>query len=136
MLIAHTLPAIINIWYLRQVINLLLKLLAMGRIDREKKTIDVMVRIYCHDHHKTCGDLCADCLVIWDYAHHRLDACPFHNEKPACNKCTVHCYSSKMRERVKKVMRYSGPRMAFRHPLLSLLHLLDLIGELPQLKKR
>ncbi|MBT3206248.1 MAG: nitrous oxide-stimulated promoter family protein [Gammaproteobacteria bacterium] len=108
----------------------------MGRVDREKKTIDVMVRIYCHDHHKTSDDLCADCLTLQDYAHSRLDACPFDDEKPACNKCAVHCYSSKMREQVRKIMRYSGPRMILKHPLLSLLHLLDLIGEAPQLKKR
>ncbi|MBE9564871.1 MAG: nitrous oxide-stimulated promoter family protein [Proteobacteria bacterium] len=107
----------------------------MTKIDREKKTINAMVRIYCHDHHKTSDDLCVDCLVLQDYAHHRLDACPFNDAKPACNKCTVHCYSSKMSERVIEIMRYSGPRMIFRHPLLSLIHLLDRIREAPQLKK-
>ena len=33
-------------------------------------------------------------------------------------------------------MRYSGPRMVFRYPLLSLFHVVDLIREAPQLKKR
>lgn len=108
----------------------------MDRIEREKKTIDVMVRIYCHDHHKISDDLCADCLALQGYAHDRLDTCPFNDEKPACNKCTVHCYSPKMRAQAREVMRYSGPRMLLRHPLLSLLHLLDLIGEAPQLEKR
>ncbi|NNJ97856.1 MAG: nitrous oxide-stimulated promoter family protein [Gammaproteobacteria bacterium] len=108
----------------------------MGRIEREKKTIDAMMRIYCNVHHRTSDDLCTDCLVLLDYAFRRLDACPFHDQKPACNKCTVHCYSAKMRRRIREVMRYSGPRMTFKHPLLSLLHLLDRIGEAPQLKKR
>lgn len=107
----------------------------MTKIDQEKKTINAMVRIYCHNHHKTSDDLCADCLTLQDYAHSRLDACPFNDEKPACNKCTVHCYSSKMKERIIEIMRYAGPRMIFKHPILSLRHLLDRIGEAPQLKK-
>ncbi len=115
--------------------TLLLKLLTMSKIDREKKTINAMVKIYCHDHHKTSGELCADCLVLQDYAHYRLNACPFNNEKPACKNCTVHCYSSKMKTRIIEIMRYSGPRMIFSHPLLSLRHLLDRIGEAPQLEK-
>jgi hypothetical protein len=30
-----------------------------------------------------------------------------------------------MREAVREVMRYAGPRMALRHPILAFLHLLD-----------
>jgi hypothetical protein len=30
-----------------------------------------------------------------------------------------------MRERVRAVMRYAGPRMLLRHPILAVLHLLD-----------
>jgi hypothetical protein len=30
-----------------------------------------------------------------------------------------------MRERITIVMRYAGPRMMFRHPILALLHQLD-----------
>jgi hypothetical protein len=30
-----------------------------------------------------------------------------------------------MREQVKTVMRYSGPRMSYRHPYLAMRHLLD-----------
>lgn len=33
-------------------------------------------------------------------------------------------------------MRYTGPRMTFKHPLLSLQHLLDVIGKAPQLNER
>jgi hypothetical protein len=108
----------------------------MGRIDREKKTIDIMLKVYCHDFHSTSDELCADCAVLREYAHRRLDACPFHENKPACNKCTVHCYSEKKKAQIKDVMRYSGPRMMLKHPVLSLLHFLDLIGKAPQLKKR
>ena len=107
-----------------------------GRIRREQRTIDAMIRIYCSDHH--CGDRipCADCGALLDYARRRLEICPFQDAKPACNHCTVHCYSAKMKERVKAVMRYSGPRMLLRHPWLAILHLIDTRREAPDLPKR
>jgi len=95
------------------------------RIAREKQTIEAMMGIYCRDHHGRAGGLCDDCAKLLDYARRRLDACPFQEAKPACNLCQVHCYSALMRERVKSVMRYAGPRMLLRHPVLSLYHLLD-----------
>lgn len=103
----------------------------LGRIDREKKTISAMMRIYCAHHHESAKVLCADCLQLLDYAHRRLDVCPFQDAKPACNHCQVHCYSATMRERVKSVMRYAGRRMVWRHPVLSLFHLLDKRIEAP-----
>jgi hypothetical protein len=30
-----------------------------------------------------------------------------------------------MRERIRNVMRYSGPRMVYRHPVLALFHMVD-----------
>lgn len=95
------------------------------RIAREKQTILVMSRIYCRGHHGMAVGLCGECAALLDYARRRLDTCPFQEEKPACNHCQVHCYSARMRERVKVVMRYAGPRMLLRHPVLSLYHLLD-----------
>jgi hypothetical protein len=106
------------------------------RINREKKTISAMMRIYCRDHHLGADGLCAECAALLDYAHRRLDTCPFHEEKPACNHCEVHCYSAVMRERVRGVMRYAGPRMLWPHPILSLYHLLDKRRPVPNLKPR
>jgi hypothetical protein len=116
----------------------------MRRIDREKKTIDAMLGIYCHAKHGpsqalpggSFAGLCDHCCALQEYAHQRLDACPFHDNKPACNKCTVHCYAEKKRVQVKEVMRYAGPRMILRHPVLALLHLVDLLGKAPALKSR
>jgi hypothetical protein len=104
------------------------------RIRREQRTIGAMLTIYCRDHH---GDspLCEDCRNLLDYAHGRLNICPFGEEKPACNHCQVHCYSTLMRERVKQVMRYAGPRMLTRHPVLALFHILDKLRKVPSLKK-
>ena len=106
------------------------------RIAREKKTIAVMLSIWCRDRHGTHGGLCAECAQLLDYARRRLDTCPFQEEKPDCNRCEVHCYAAIQRERVREVMRYAGPRMLLRHPLLSLGHLLATWRPVPRLKAR
>ncbi len=102
------------------------------RLRREERTIAVMVGMYCRDHHgvsaaaRAAADtLCADCAELLAYASRRLDACRFGADKPTCAKCPVHCYAPAMRERVREVMRYSGPRMLGRHPVLGVAHLVD-----------
>jgi hypothetical protein len=37
----------------------------------------------------------------------------------------VHCYKPVMRDKVRGVMRFSGLRMIYKHPVLSLLHFAD-----------
>lgn len=106
------------------------------RIRREKKTISAMMAIHCRDHHPGHDGLCDGCAALLEYAHRRLDTCPFQDEKPACNLCEVHCYSAVMRERVREVMRYAGPRMLLPHPILSLGHMIDKLREVPTLKRR
>jgi len=96
-----------------------------GRIIREKKTIEVMIGMYCDKYHSSEGRLCHDCRQLLDYAWKRLEQCPFKDDKPACANCTVHCYKKDMRQKVVEVMRYSGPRMTYRHPVLAFHHLLD-----------
>jgi hypothetical protein len=96
------------------------------RIRREKKTIDKMVHVYCRGKHSTKGsELCAECNEFLGYAFMRLDKCPFQEEKSTCGKCLVHCYQPQMREKAKKVMRYSGPRLLLRAPGLALHHAFD-----------
>lgn len=95
------------------------------RIKREKKTLVAMIRINCHNTHKTRKNLCPECAELLDYALVRLDECTFGASKPACNKCQIHCYKPGMRERIRAVMRYAGPRMILPHPLLSVFHLVD-----------
>jgi len=96
------------------------------RIKREKKTIDKMVHVYCKAHHNTKGgELCPECTEFLEYAFMRLDKCPFQEEKSTCAKCLVHCYQPQMREKAKKIMRYSGPRMLLHSPLLALHHVFD-----------
>ncbi len=101
-----------------------------GRRAREFKMIAAMLRMYCRAHHGAQdAALCADCAAVHDYARRRLERCVFGDAKPTCAKCTVHCYKASMRERVKDIMRWAGPRMLWRHPLLAILHMID--GRLP-----
>lgn len=96
------------------------------RIEREKKTIDKMIRVFCKGHHETNrGQLCAECTNFLSYALMRLEKCPFQEEKSTCGKCLVHCYQPHMREKAKKIMRYSGPRLIWKSPSLALHHVFD-----------
>lgn len=94
-------------------------------LDREKKTVAVMVRMYCQGHHgRSRGELCESCDELLQYALKQIDKCPFGTEKGACSQCAIHCYKRSMRKRIHQVMRYSGPRMFKRHPILAISHLL------------
>ena len=94
------------------------------RLLRELATIEAMTQIYCADHHHSAQP-CQDCRAMIDYAAKRLAVCPYGDEKPVCAKCQIHCYGKTMREKVRDVMRYAGPRMIWRHPWLALMHVID-----------
>ncbi|KAL0241404.1 hypothetical protein GEMRC1_006639 [Eukaryota sp. GEM-RC1] len=100
-----------------------------NRLLREKLTITKMIQIYCLGHHQSLlnATLCTDCSDLLDFAFLRLDKCRFGNNKPNCGQCRVQCYRSRsvMRERIRDVMKYSGPRILLKHPLLALCHVID-----------
>ncbi len=96
------------------------------RRARELKIMETMLRMYCRGHdHPGHAPLCAECAELFEYATRRLKRCVFGDAKPTCANCVVHCYSAEMRERVRVAMRWAGPRMSLRHPLLALFHLID-----------
>jgi hypothetical protein len=95
------------------------------RRRRERQTIAAMIRVYCRGRHAGGKDLCPECRGLLEYAMTRLTRCRFGADKPTCAQCPVHCYQPRQREQIRVVMRYAGPRMLWRHPLLSLGHLLD-----------
>jgi len=96
------------------------------RRARELRTIEAMVRLYCRGHdHLRREPLCPDCAALFEYATRRLERCVFGDAKPTCANCTVHCYSAEMREQIRVVMKWAGPRMSLRHPVLALQHVLD-----------
>ena len=119
----------------------------------EYKTIEAMISLSCMERHSaTKGELCPACRELLDYAHSHLDKCPYNikshskgyrgadedankdsrmkaawyqERKPTCALCPIHCYKSAMREQIRDVMRYAGPRMFRHHPILSIRHLLE-----------
>lgn len=95
----------------------------MTRIEEEKQTVSKMVELYCHGHGHTESGLCEECAALLAYAHGRLERCKFGNRKTTCRKCPVHCYKPGMRERMRQVMRYAGPRMLWHHPVAAMKHL-------------
>jgi hypothetical protein len=94
-------------------------------LERERKTIRLMIEMYCREVHGVDPAPCPQCALLTDYASSRLDRCPFGGAKPVCSKCPIHCYRSGMRDSMRQVMRYAGPRLILRHPLLATLHLID-----------
>jgi hypothetical protein len=112
--------------------------LTRGRLRREWRTIEAMIALACEKRHGGARRaLCADCRELADYARARLERCPFGEAKSTCANCRVHCYRAAMRERVREVMRFAGPRMLARHPYLALLHVLvDERRPAPELPRR
>jgi hypothetical protein len=95
-----------------------------GKLSIEKKTISAMMHLFCRGHHKPKGsELCSDCAELLAYAEARLDKCPFGEKKGPCSQCSIHCYKPQMRKRIVEVMKYSGPRMLLRHPVLAMRHI-------------
>ncbi len=97
----------------------------IGRLKRERETIEVMIEMYCKHHHGFKVGLCENCQPVLTYALQKIDKCVYGPKKPVCNECTIHCYVKDMRNKVKEIMRYSGPRMLFNHPYLGIMHLID-----------
>jgi len=90
----------------------------------ERKTVGKMIYIYCAAKHGTSEALCANCAELNKYAQIKLERCRFGEDKPTCQKCMVHCYKPEMKIRIQEVMRFSGPRMILRSPVLAAKHLL------------
>ncbi len=92
----------------------------------EFKTIKAMVNIYCRAHHNSTRKSvpCCECAEFIRYANEKLDRCPYGQNKPTCNRCPIHCYKQQQRQQAKEIMRYAGPRMLLKHPILAIKHLL------------
>lgn len=103
--------------------------------EREKKMISQMIALYCRRNHHTKGVLCPECAALNDYARARSEHCPFMETKTFCVNCRVHCYKPDMREKIRAVMRFSGPRMIFYHPVAAIRHVVETKREKKRLKR-
>lgn len=93
--------------------------------EREKAMVSQMIALYCKKQHHTKQGLCPDCAALDAYARQRSDRCPFMETKTFCSNCKVHCYKPEMREKIRQVMRFSGPRMLFVHPVAAIRHVME-----------
>ena len=97
--------------------------------QKEQHVVEEMIRLYCRKNHpkkedRQAGQICPVCQELLDYARLRSEKCPFMEEKTFCANCKVHCYKPEMREQIRQVMRFSGPRMLLYHPVLAVWHLI------------
>ena len=95
--------------------------------ENEKKVVSLMIRLYCNGNHGTKnGVLCDDCKALSEYAKARVKHCPHMETKTFCSNCRTHCYKPEMREKIRAVMRWSGKRMIFHHPVMAVRHVIEM----------
>lgn len=104
---------------------------------KEQLVVAEMIALYCHNKHGTSqqGELCPDCQKLCEYAQTRSEHCPFMEKKTFCANCRVHCYKTDMRESIREVMRFSGPRIILYHPGMALWHLISSKQEQYRMRK-
>lgn len=93
--------------------------------QREKEMVGAMIALYCRKKHGTGKGLCPECEALLEYACRRSDCCPFMETKTFCSNCKVHCYRPEMRQKIREVMRFAGPRMLFAHPVAAVRHMIE-----------
>lgn len=87
-------------------------------IQQEKKLITLMIEIYEKRH----GE---DLSSLKEYAYKRIIHCPRKKEKTFCSSCPIHCYAPDYRQQIKMVMKYAGPRMIYKHPIIAIKHMVN-----------
>lgn len=102
--------------------------------EREKELVSQMIALYCRKKHGS-KSLCPDCAALDAYARQRSEKCPFMETKTFCSNCKVHCYKADMREKIREVMRFSGPRMIFHRPIPAIRHVIETKKEKRRLEK-
>lgn len=103
--------------------------------EKEKELVSQMIALYCRKQHGNKRGLCTACTELDNYARQRSDKCPFMETKTFCSNCKVHCYKPVMREKIREVMRFSGPRMIFSHPITAVRHVVETKKEKKRLEK-
>lgn len=106
-----------------------MKLRDNHRIQEEKDLIETMISIYCKGKghkRKENQELCESCNELKIFAFLQINKCVKldTNQKAICGLCKYKCYSrnKEMELKMKEVMKYSGPRMIFKHPIKTIKH--------------
>jgi hypothetical protein len=113
--------------------------------QKEKADIQILIRfvhIFCREKHRENSKrpfsppveevaplvqkgvrLCETCSELLSYGIRKRSRCPY-DPKPMCKKCETQCYNRKYQERVREVMKFSGPYLIKRGRLDLLYHYL------------
>ena len=90
--------------------------------SKDLATLQAIGRIYCDVHHgnasKDEAGLCRDCSNVISETLERSQSCP-NGHQGNCQDCDIKCQRGRAQEDIRKIMAYSAPRMAFRHPLMT-----------------
>lgn len=97
--------------------------------DRRTKKDDIaksMIHIYCRGNHKNSGtnQLCDECNQLLEYSSFRSSKCPHIERTLYCSNCPTPCYKPDMKEQMRVVMKYAGPRFLFKHPIQFTKHVI------------
>lgn len=103
--------------------------------EQEIVVVAKMVEIYCHSNKHTKKGLCQECSSLLEYAKGQVKKCPHMEEKTFCSTCKTHCYRPEMRDKIKQIMRYAGPKMLLHHPILTVKHGINTLKEKRENKK-
>jgi hypothetical protein len=113
----------------------------VGISDKEKddiRTLMKFVSIFCRENHK--GEkapfsfklldtkeidekevsLCPECSRLLTYGLTMRVKCP-HDPKPMCKKCDTQCYRGDYKDKIRKVMKFSGIYLV-KHGRLDMLY--------------
>ena len=108
--------------------------------EKEQRVVEEMIRLYCRKNHaeydSKSGQMCPSCQELSDYAKLRSEKCPFMEKKTFCSNCKVHCYKPEMREKIRQVMAFAGPRMLFVHPGAAIRHVIETKREQKRLERK
>lgn len=100
---------------------------AEDKRNLEAVVVTELIQLYCHDKHKgrskNAKNMCSECQALDTYAQSRIRQCPFMTSKTFCSNCNVHCYDPEEREAIRQVMRYAGPRLLLKRPILVIHHM-------------
>ncbi len=121
--------------------------LADERVAHDTRLLGDFARIYCDGKHagrdkhplRSPGAalgvygkvpvVCDECAELLVYAEKRRALCPQDKPgapKPFCSHCETHCYKPGMRELMREVMRYAGPRsMLHGHAVDGVRHMIE-----------
>lgn len=85
--------------------------------------MEAIGRIYCKGNHKDVthdgGGMCAECRNAIEATLARAQSCPL-GHTGNCQDCAIKCQRGEAQTTIRRIMRYAAPRMAFRHPVMTL----------------